>query len=106
MVKASAVALTSGANRGESPAYRSSTSTAVTTFVLTPHIRLTLTQSCFCIGLPYLWSNHRTYREDVKPELSTAKSTSTAFNGLALSAINARRIGVSAGFSRYVNTLL
>ena len=57
------------------------TSTALTIFVFTPHIRCTFTHSRLSISRPYLRLNQRTQRQVEKPEESTAKSFSSAFKG-------------------------
>src|SRR6266404_9272623 len=102
MVKLRPVALTSPANCGQSFALLSVTSTLVTMFVFTPHIRCTLTQSCFSMRLLslYLALTHWTKRQVEKPDESTAKSDSTACNGKLDSSISCLRKGVSIGFSR------
>ena len=85
-----------GLNCGESPEYRPSISTAVTTFVFTPVTMWTLTQSCSCLTTPYLWSNQRTNRDVVKPLESMAKSDSTIAERPPICSIRVGRIGVSA----------
>src|SRR4051812_19906525 len=106
MVKFFAVASTSGLNCGESPAFRSAISTAVTMFVFTPHIRWHLTQSCPDRSTPYFSSYQRTNREVEKPDESGAKLVSTARNGRLLRAIKSLSIGARLASSMRVLTLL
>ena len=73
-------------------------STAVMTFVLTPHATWTLTHSRSSIVLPYLMSNQRTNRHVLNPLESTANSDSTHASGLLDSAIRPLRSGVMAAF--------
>src|SRR5436305_14943317 len=104
MVNETAVAFSSGANRGQSPAYRSSISTAVTTLVVRPVITDILTQSYCLFTTPYLWSNQRTNRDVENPEESTMKPLSIERSGLAASAMRPLRTGVIAGSSRNRDT--
>src|SRR5579862_686657 len=76
-----AVVSTIGANIRVSFVYISPIATAVTMFVLTPHIRWHFTQSCLTRSFPYFTSNQRVKREVVKPEESTAKLVSTLRSG-------------------------
>src|SRR2546430_10047726 len=77
MWKFCAVVSIIGGSNLESLVFRSRISTAVTMLVLTPHMRWHLTQSCCAMTLPYLWPYQRVNRDVVKPDESTAKSTST-----------------------------
>src|ERR1700720_1278252 len=96
-----AVVVSSDGRNSVSAASRSWISTAVTMFVLTPHMRWALTQSCSRLShLRYFLSYHGTKRLDVKPVESTAKSVSIAFNGKLLTVMRSVRIGESVGFSR------
>src|SRR5262249_34871334 len=96
MAKGAAVAFTKSGSSLVSLASFSRISTAVTTFVFTPHIRCTFTHSCCCRTTPYLWSNQRIQRDVVKPDESIAKSASTTLSGKMLSMIRPRRMGVKS----------
>src|SRR5437868_6226728 len=93
MAKLLAVSLTSGTNCGQSPESLSSTRTAVTTFVLTPEHRWTLTHWQRFRVTPYLWSNQRSNLDVLNPLLSMAKSVSTDRSGRLLQTISCLRTG-------------
>src|SRR6185369_15453170 len=75
-------------------------STLVTMCVDVPQVRCILIQSCQSSLLPYFTSNQRTKRVVEKPELSTAKLSSTDLSGKALSVIRYFRYGVSASLCK------
>src|SRR5579862_4972541 len=102
MAKFAAVSLTSCGRNGASFVYRSVTFTAVTTFVVTPHIRCAFTQSRRDTLPPCLTLTHVSCRLVEKPEESTAKSVSIADNGRALCVTRALMMGVSSALSRYL----
>lgn len=100
MWKFSAVVSTRAGSCVVSASLRPWTSTAVTTFVLTPTMTCAFTQSCLSRTTPYLWSNQRVKRDAVKPVESAAKSTSTALSGRLLRTMRSCRIGVTSSLSR------
>src|SRR5215210_7650403 len=76
-------------------------STAVTTFVWTPHIKWAFTQVLLSVSRPYFLLNQRTKRQVEKPLESTAKLVSTAFRGRLLKVTNPLRTSVSSGSDRW-----
>ena len=85
---------------GQSLASPSLTDTLLMMFVLTPVMTWALRHVRPVRFLPCFSSNQRTNVEVENPELSTAKSVSTAFSGLALSSIIFRRTGVNLASPR------